>query len=63
MREKERFSAPRNSLDSIMRFSAGNAGFTGCGKLALYQRTTFSRAINAQMNLGFTALPGSKQIF
>jgi hypothetical protein len=22
---KERFSAPRNSLDSIMRFSAGNA--------------------------------------
>jgi hypothetical protein len=25
MRGKERFSAPRNSLDSIMRFSAGNA--------------------------------------
>ena len=25
MRGKERFSAPGNSLDSIMRFSAGNA--------------------------------------
>ena len=25
MRRKERFSAPGNSLDSIMRFSAGNA--------------------------------------
>ena len=25
MRGKERFSAPRNSLDSIMRFSAGHA--------------------------------------
>jgi hypothetical protein len=26
MRGKERFSAPGNSLDSIMLFSAGNAG-------------------------------------
>jgi hypothetical protein len=34
---KERFSAPGNSLDS-MRFSAG--------KLALYQCTTLSRAVN-----------------
>ena len=45
MRGKERFSAPRNSLDSIMRFSAGDAmavlyGLSGCGKLALYQGPT-----------------------
>jgi hypothetical protein len=49
---KERFSAPRNSLDSIVRFSAGNARAV---LYALYRlRKTrfvsghdFSRAINA----------------
>ena len=41
MRGKERFNAPGNSLDSIMRFSAG---YTSCGNLALYQGTHLQAA-------------------
>jgi hypothetical protein len=37
MRGKERFSAPGNSLDSILRFSAGQ---TTSGNLALHQGPT-----------------------
>jgi hypothetical protein len=42
MRGKERFSAPGNDLDSIMRFSAGNARAVPYGKKSAYvtnQRT------------------------
>jgi hypothetical protein len=52
MRGKERFSAPGNSLDSIMRFSAGNVravlyGLYRLRKTRFVSGHDFSRAINA----------------
>ena len=52
MRGKERFSAPRNSLDSIMRFSAGNARAVLYGlyitENSLCIRHDVSRAVKGQ---------------
>jgi hypothetical protein len=49
MRGKERFSAPENSLDSIMRFSAGE---TTSGKLAVYPGTALLEPLNVTKDQG-----------
>ena len=59
MRGKERFSAPRNSLDSIMRFSAGNAwavlyGLYRLRKTRFVSGHDFSRAVNRGNVEGFS---------
>ena len=58
MRGKERFSAPGNSLDSIMRFSAGNAravlrGLYRSRNTRFVSGHDFNRAVKTQIELGF----------
>jgi hypothetical protein len=54
MRGKERFSAPENSLASIVRFSAGAAvRLNRLRKTALYQGTTSVGPLRVNKDLGF----------